>query len=211
MSVRTPVSQALPASKNGVAAHGLVAAGAEKEGARDALARRRAHGACLAAEQQIVLTPERKEKERACHAAHESLRRQRIRRAAHLGGEHIALARRNQRVGAAKAFAQAEIDRVRGGGDDVADALVLGVRGDEQGGGRGAGAIVARYADREFARDVVLDVLLARPREDAVPDAALARRRVEVELQVLDLLVEVKGRAEAPGGREHVLVGIARL
>src|SRR3954468_11218423 len=54
-----------------IAAHRLVAAGAEEEGARDALARRRAHGAGLPAKEQVVGPAERQEDRCAGHSAQE--------------------------------------------------------------------------------------------------------------------------------------------
>src|SRR5438067_7624350 len=195
----------------GVAAHRLVAARAEEEGARNALARRRAHRARLAAKQEIVGAPERQEERSVGDGAQERLRGERVRRAAHLAGNEVALARRDQRVGAAERLARAEVHGVARIGNDARDVPVLGMRRDDIGRGRGARPVVVRYADRQLARALVLDVLLARPGEDIVPDAARSRRGIEVELQVLDLLVEVQDRAEAPGAGKHVLVGIAGL
>src|SRR5207237_10739729 len=93
---------------DGVAADRLVAAGTEQERARYALARAGAHAADLAAQQQIVIACQ-VEKERCTRqAAQEGLGGQRVRRAADLGGKHIALARRDDDIGAPERFAHAE-------------------------------------------------------------------------------------------------------
>src|SRR5205085_12612026 len=83
------------------------------------------------------------------------------------------------------------------------------MRRNEVGRGGDGGAIVLRGADDKVARDLVLDVLLLPAGDVAVPDATRARRRVELERNALDLLVELNRAVEAPPSAEDVLVGVA--
>jgi hypothetical protein len=92
-------------------------------------------------------------------------------RAADLEAAVVAVARRDDVVGVAEGAAVAEVDRVAGVGLLVEHALLLQVPGEQPRRRRALEAEVVRRADRELARALVLDVLLARAGEEIVPDA----------------------------------------
>src|SRR5919106_4912635 len=96
-------------------------------------------------------------------------------------------------------------------GDVAAYALLLQMSRHDVGDRRELVVEIARCAERELARGLVLDVGLARAREDGVPARAGLRRRVEVELDLLRALVEAQAGLEAPRRVEHVLVRVAQL
>jgi hypothetical protein len=104
-----------------------------------------------------------------------------------------------------------EVDRVAIVGAVAADALLLEVRRHDEGDGREAHVFVECGADSDLARGLVLDVLLPRAREYAVPECAAARRRVEVDLRLLGILIQSQAALEAPRRVEDVLVAVAQL
>src|SRR6185503_4067052 len=95
----------------GVATHGLIAAGAEQERARDSLAGVRPHGARLRAQQEVVAPPQREKVRAGSHRAQEGARGERLPGcAADLDLTVVAVARRDDIVGMAEGAAVAEID-----------------------------------------------------------------------------------------------------
>src|SRR6185503_18356077 len=89
----------------GIAAHGLVAAGAEEKRARDALARLGDHASRLAAQQEVAAAAVGQEERDAGKQAQELLRREVGRRAADLERAEVAQARKDEVVGAAEVAA----------------------------------------------------------------------------------------------------------